>query len=237
MRGSRAGSAFTLIEILLAVMVFAIVLAAMSSVLFSAFRLRNAASRAVEESLPIQQAVAAMKRDLINVVPPGGTMSGSFQTVLSGAVTLPGQFGPTFYTSTAQLDETLPWGDVEKVFYALTESTNRMATGKDLIRASTQNLLPVLAEDLPAQRWLMGGVQTVVFSYYDGSQWRDTWDTTTPDPTTGYTNMLPVAIRVQIQMAASEERKQAPLTPVEFVVPITAQARTNMTGQTSTTGQ
>ena len=48
----------------------------------------------------------------------------------------------------------------------------------------------------------------------------DTWDTT--DPTSLYTN-LPVAVRVDIQMAGRSD-----MQPIEIVVPIDSQSRTNM---------
>src|SRR5947208_8795431 len=72
--------AFTLLELLLAVLVFSIVLAAIHTVFFSALRLRNKTSDAIERSLPLQQTIAIIKRDLANLVPPGGTLSGQLQS-------------------------------------------------------------------------------------------------------------------------------------------------------------
>src|SRR6266480_4592833 len=71
---------FTLLEILLAILVFSIVLAAIHTVFFSAFRLRNKTSEAIERSLPLQQTLAIIKRDLANLVPPGGLLSGALQS-------------------------------------------------------------------------------------------------------------------------------------------------------------
>src|SRR6185295_3602218 len=75
--GSRG---FTLIEILIAVTAFAIVLAAINTVFYAALRLRNKTALALDEALPIQQTVAIMKRDFANIVVPGGTLFGAFQT-------------------------------------------------------------------------------------------------------------------------------------------------------------
>ena len=71
--------------------------------------------------------------------------------------------------------------------------------------------------------------------YWDGTQWRDSWDSTIADPTTGLTNMLPQAIKVQIQLAApqSTARAFAAVAPIELVVPVTVQAPTNRTAQAS----
>jgi type II secretion system protein J len=228
----KSTNAFTLIEVLMAVMIFAVVLAAINTVFFSALHLRNTSNKAMEASLPIQQALTILKRDLENIVPPGGTLFGPFQSSSSSGTTttiMPGQISPTFYTTTAQLDDTAPWGEVQKVYYGLTDSTNR-GNGKDLFRAVTQNLLPVLVDDQPVQQRLMSGVDKITFYFFDGTQWRETWDSTIPDTTTGATNMLPQAIKVEIQLAAEESARRGPSgSPIDLVVPMTLQGRTNQT--------
>jgi len=180
----------------------------------------------------MQQALAIIKRDLANIVVPGGTLSGVLQTTTVTDM-LPGRASPDFYTSAGFIDETSPWAEVEKVCYLLADSADRTA-GKQLIRAVTRNLLPATVVDEPAQQWLMSGVQSLKFYYYDGTQWRDSWDSTTADPTTGMTNTLPAAIKLQIQLAANESRRPLLLSaPVELVVPIVVQGRTNATAQAS----
>src|SRR5205814_2046628 len=63
---------FTLLEVLIAAAVFAIVLAAASTVFYGALHLRNGATEALEQSLPREQALAIIQRDLANLVVPGG---------------------------------------------------------------------------------------------------------------------------------------------------------------------
>ena len=104
-------------------------------------------------------------------------------------------------------------------------STNG-SVGRDLFRSVTRNLLATV-EEQPVLQPLVSRVENIYFSYYDGSQWRDTWDSTTPDTTTGQTNMLPTAIKVQIQ-PAGEQRRQALPPAIELVVPILVEARTNV---------
>src|SRR4051794_40270113 len=60
--------AFTLLELLIATVVFAIVLAAMSGVFYGALRLRNKSTAAVEQAIPMQRALATIKKDLSNLV-------------------------------------------------------------------------------------------------------------------------------------------------------------------------
>jgi type II secretion system protein J len=220
-----------LIEILIAVAAFAIVLAAINSVYYSALRLRNKTTAALAEALPLEHATAILRRDLANLVLPGGTMSGPFQSS-SSSNNVAGQASPNFYTSTGVIDETSPWADLQRVSYVLTASTNG-GRGKDLLRAVSRNLLPSL-QDQSEQQWLMTGVQTLTFLYHDGTQWRDSWDSTIANPTTGLSNALPRAVKVQIQLAP-EGVARGPLREpsVELVVLIAAQARTNQVQQTS----
>jgi hypothetical protein len=69
---------------------------------------------------------------------------------------------------------------------------------------------------------MLGGVENVQFQCFDGAQWFDDWDTTS---TSTVNTNLPTAVRVRIQMAA--KNGGAPLQPIEMLVPIDSQSRTN----------
>jgi hypothetical protein len=124
-------------EVLIAVVAFSIVLAAINSVYYGAIRLRNKTAAGLEQALPIEHATAIIKRDLANLVLPGGTLFGPLQSS-SISNTVMGQSSPSFYTSSGITDETSPWGDVQRVSYLLLDSTNR-ANGKDLVRSVSRN--------------------------------------------------------------------------------------------------
>src|SRR3989442_1769371 len=76
----RRRTAFTLLELLLAVAIFAVVLASINAVFYSAMRLQRRASGTIEESLPLQQTVTILKRDLQGLVAPGGVLAGPLQS-------------------------------------------------------------------------------------------------------------------------------------------------------------
>lgn len=247
LRNSGVGfrrQAFTLLELLLAVLVFAIVLAAVHTVFFSAFKLRKRTTDAIERSLPLQQTMAIIKRDLANLVPPGNPLSGSLQshptiTTNASGVNITGllgrQNGPLFFTAAGLVDDYAPWGDIERVSYYLATPTND-TPGMDLFRSVARNLLPI-TQDETEDRFLMSGVEAINFQYYNGTAWDDTWDSTVVDSVTGLTNNLPKAIKVELHLH-NENRTAGTPAPVEFVVPLLVLARTNAWAEiaTSTTG-
>jgi general secretion pathway protein J len=220
---------FTLLEILLAVLVFSIVLAAIHTVFFSAFKLRNKTAEAIERSLPLQQTLAIIKRDLANLVPPGGTLSGqllSSPTTSTTGGSMNWQSGPQFYTAVGIVNDNAPWSEIERVSYFLATATNN-TPGMDLYRSVARNLLPVL-QDQTSGQFLMSGVESIAFQYYDGNAWKDTWDSTQADTTTGLTNNLPRAIKLELQLY-NENRSYGAPAPVQLVVPVMVLARTNAT--------
>lgn len=235
-------SAFTLLELLLAVLVFAIVLGAIHVVFFSAIKLRNKTSDAIERSLPLQQTLMIIKRDLANLVPPGGTLSGALQSAptvfpapggstntgagssMSGSLNRGN--GPDFYTAVGLVNDAAPWGEIERVSYRLAQPTNN-APGMDLVRSVARNLLPAMQVQTQDQ-FLMGGVEAITFQYYDGNAWKDTWDSTQVDSATGLANNLPRAIKLDLQLHTENNGAGTP-APVELIVPLLVLARTNLT--------
>jgi prepilin-type N-terminal cleavage/methylation domain-containing protein len=213
---------FTLMEILIASSIMAILLAAISAAFLGALRLRERTIDSIEASLPVEEALQTMQRDLANLmISSNGILIGPLQSI-NQTNTLPGQVGPDFYTSGGELDGMVPWGNVEKIDYLLTVPTNGMGgPGQDLIRAITRNLLPVNPPPLPEQKeTLLSGVQSLTFLYYDGTQWDQAWDTTQQ------TN-LPQAIKVRIQMAARGTGALTLNPPLELVVPVDVILNTN----------
>jgi type II secretion system protein J len=215
--------AFTLIEMVLAIGVAAIVLITVNTVLFAALRLRDATADAVDAAAPVDQAVTFIRRDLQCVVTPtNGTtkvLSGDFRV---GNVTSPGVPEPVaieMFTATGALSVSAPWADIQRVTYELKQPTDRNAVGKNLVRSVVRNLLTMTTPDVEDQL-MLSGVQNIKFTCFDGTQWQETWDTT--GVTSTYTN-LPLAVRVDIQMSGGGANAQ----PIEMVVPIDAQTRTN----------
>lgn len=219
--------AFTLIEVMIAMAVFAIVLAAVNGIFWGALRLRNKSVESIDAALPKERALAIIRNDLANIVPSNGRFFTAFTTV--GATTnaygvpmnnMPRQNSPEFTTTGGVIDDNTLWGDVQRVSYQLQLSTNNNSAGKDLYRNVTRNLLPAV-QQIAEQQPILSGVQSMFFYYHDGSIWKETWDSTNE------TFILPRAIKVQVQMATEERGRIAP-PPVELVVSL-VDAGTNST--------
>ncbi len=216
--------AFTLIEVLLAVGIFAIVLFAINTVFFSALKLERATSRVVDARVPVNQAFAILRRDLQGAVQP---MTNS--TLLPRNFTTGGRSGGLgssqagsleFYTTTGVISDDAPWSDLQKVRYDLVPSADRATTnGQDLVRVITRNVLATTTTEEDEQL-LMSEVESVEFLCYNGSDWCSTWDTSAGDVG------LPQAVRVRIQLA-TENQTTISREPLELLVPITTVLLTN----------
>ncbi len=218
---TRSRHAFTLIEVLIAISVAAIVLVAVNGVFFGAMKLREKTTKSIERSLTVQQAVSLIRRDVRGLMAPGGTFGGALQT--TPTTTASGTpIGAVLYTSSGLVDDRLAWGNVQKVAYYLRASTNLVsARGMDLVRSVTRNLLPSTQEFVEEQ-WLLGGVESVGMLFYSGTEWKTEWDSTTE------TLPLPKAVKVLITMAEEESDLRTRI-PIQIVVPVLVQGSTNQT--------
>ena len=122
-RGRRA---FTLLELLLATAIFAIVLVAINTVFYSALRLRDRTTAAVAAELPVNQAMAVLRRDLVGAMPPGGTLVGDFKsgTGSSAVVNRNSSSGSTTGAAMAQ-PSTLSAADVGSLDFFTTGGVSR----------------------------------------------------------------------------------------------------------------
>jgi type II secretion system protein J len=223
----RTRRAFTLIEVMIALAVFAIILSAVNGIFWGALRLRNKTVESIDAALPKERALGIIRNDLANIVPPGGKFFTMFTT--TGTTTnangmsmsmMPGQNSPEFTTSNGVIDDNSGWGDIQRVSYQLVNATNGNA-GKDLMRIVTRNLLPSVQQQTSDQQAILSGVQNIFFYYHDGSIWKEVWDSTNE------VLRLPRAIKVQIELASEQRGRLAP-APLEIVVPL-IDAGTNTT--------
>jgi type II secretion system protein J len=210
---------FTLVEVILAMAICAIVLVAINAVFATAVRLRDRTSAGVDENLPSERTLEMLRRDLKGAVGPRGFLAGDFKCgaqAMGTSMGLSGEAGGAgldFVTATGRITDTAPWGDLQEVVYELKAPSDRNQSGMDLVRCVNPNLLATTTQ-VPDYQPLMSHIETVEFDCYDGSQWRNTWDTSTGD-----TN-LPVAVRIRIRRVANQGEDAAHIAPVEMMVPL-----------------
>ncbi len=182
---------FTLVEVLVATMMGAVLLAAVNTLLYGAMRMRNHTEETIRANYPIQPALAMIKKDLMNIVPPEGTLTGTMTGEMQGGFSQR-QDTLTFYSSTGDMSSADPWGYVQKIEYSLMKNQNKFQRDEiDLVRSVTRNLLSTV-EMTPVNFVLLRNVQMLELSYYDGEAWQTSWDSSTADPT------LPTAIQVRL---------------------------------------
>lgn len=213
--------AFTLMEAMLALAIFAVVLAAVNAVFFGGLRLRDRTTRIVEDALPTDYAVAVLKRDLAAIMPPNTNNPDSIIGAMSSDTTAPWMTQPValeIFTASGAIGDDKPWGDIQKVDYALQIPTNHNNyAGRDLVRSVTRNLLATTS-DLPEQQTLLEDVQNLKFTYFDGTNWIDTWSVTLSN--------IPQAIRVAIDFTVNRDDTRA-RAPIKLMVPLVNQMLTN----------
>jgi len=224
--GRRGSAGFTLIEVLAATAMFAVLVGALYPVFHTAMRMREKAADVMEETLPRHYAAEVMKRDLRQVVAPVGILAGAFIGEKEEDGTCR-RDRLEFHTASGAVGSKEPWGDVQRVAYYLAESPVSVSENKatenteayELVRAVTRNLLASTEED-PKEERLLKGVLSLAFAYYDGEVWQDSWDSTTVE------NETPAAVRARIEFApAAGNGREA--SPIEMVVlPIAAKALT-----------
>jgi prepilin-type N-terminal cleavage/methylation domain-containing protein len=213
--------AFTLLEVMIAMAVFAILMASLNSVLFSTLHLRAKTASLVEDNLALNQSLAIIKRDVRGLLPPGGILATNFYG-LSSSSGMGTINHLDFYTTSGIVEEGRLGGDIQMISYYLKRADSaERKPGFEFIRAVTRNLLPCKIVE-PEEEALIAGVRALDFSFYSGADWRSTWDTSV------MTN-LPTAIRLTITLEPEADAPRADPPYIELFFPVTIQARTNLT--------
>ncbi|KPK84417.1 MAG: hypothetical protein AMJ81_05655 [Phycisphaerae bacterium SM23_33] len=193
--------AFTLLEMLVATAMTAVLAGSLYATLHIAFKARRAALQAVEPAWKAELAVELLRADIQSAVVPSGVLAGAFvgEQQTDGA----GRECDCLllYCTASGARQAEGVGDTRML--ELLCEPEEDATGMLLLRRTTVNLLaPVTPE--PAEEVLCRGVHAFGLRYFDGVDWQDNWDSTTRD------NTLPSAVEVTLELEA--EGPQQPET-------------------------
>jgi len=187
--------AFTLLEVLVATAIMAVLAGSLYATLHVAFRARRSATSAVQEVRTVDLALARLRADIESAVVPAGILAGAL-------VGEPGTDAVGRPSDSLLLHCTSPGGepaegagDVRMVEFACAEADDD--TGLVLLRRVTTNLLAPTTPE-PYEEVLARGIGAFALRYFDGIDWLEAWDSTTQD------NRLPAAVEVTLQLRAPE---------------------------------
>lgn len=219
---------FTLLEVVIATAVGAIVLLVINTTFFTALRLNQTTTDRLATDLELQRALGIVRRDLAGVMLPGntGVFAGQLQTTLASSLTqgtYGDQVGPDIYTNTGAVDGWSPFSEVQLVDYYLAPSNDGSDT-KTLVRAVTRNLLSPQATT-PDLQTLLTRVTDAQIDFFDGTAWTSAWDSAAM-------GALPAAIRFKV-VVANPDPSQTPGEPVTLVVPVVVATAASNTAATA----
>jgi type II secretion system protein J len=186
--------AFTLLEVLLATAMMAVLAGSLYASLSVAFKARRSASAAVDPVRTCTLAMNLVGEDLQSAVAPNGVLAGTFLGEHGTDAAGRASDALTFYCVASDVAPSEGVGDVERVEFACRPSED--ASGQVLVRRVTTNLLS--PQDVePRQEVLCRGVFAFTLTYFNGSDWTETWNSDTED------NRIPAAVEVTLRLESN----------------------------------
>lgn len=164
---------FTLIEMIAAVVIIAVIAASLYGSVRIAFTARDRSEQHVDTQRMLRQVVDRMTVDLSGATPVDGVLQREFVGESDWV---------RFCCNTAR-----DGADVQLVEYAGVDSDS----GVNIVCRTTRNLLAQI-EPQPVEQTLAAGMQGFELRYYDGNDWLDSWDAAMQG------NRLPLAVEINV---------------------------------------
>jgi general secretion pathway protein J len=220
-------SAFTLVELLLALAISVIVAGALAAALYTAFHAKKSIDDTLEATRTLDIAGDTMREELANCLPPTAATTTTIRMGAMGANSgsntgsLIGPFVGTentvdFFTSGPEPKADLQ-PDVREVQYLVMTDP---AGGQMLVRHVFTNALATVVVP-PPDEIVCHSVLNFTLSYYDGTNWLDTWDSTQQG------NTLPMAVEVTLELTPRHPDEPSRLDT--RIVPLTCGAPASAT--------
>ena len=196
-RRHAAAHAFTLLEMLVATALVAVLAGSLYASLSIAFRARRSALTVLEPVHKAQMAMGFVGDDIRCAVVPKGMLAGPFMGQDSANARGQDSDSLEFCCTAGTPEPAEGIGDIKKVQLGCEPADDGRT--QVLVRLVTTNLMtPKTVE--PRREVLCRGVASFNLRYFDGSTWLDTWDSTVEE------NTLPLAVEVTLQL---DEGRQA----------------------------
>ena len=197
----RTIRAFTLLEVLVATVMIAILAVSLYGMLHTGIQIQRSATGSLAQARKVSLLMEILRQDVASILPPGGVLKGPF----TGQSLVDGVNDAMMFYNTAQAVPDPNWtgnilepvGDVQKVeIYCQPAEDGKSQL---LLRRVTRNLLsPTMIEQQPEV--LCPGIATFNLRYFNGTAWQNIWDSTAQD------NNLPAAIEVSLQLADKSDQ-------------------------------
>lgn len=184
---------FTLLEMLAATAMVAMLAGSLYASLHIAFQARHSALAAVETVRRSSLSMELIQADLESAMVPSGILAGEF---VGRSAQNAGAAGDelSFYAAAMDIEPGPGVGDVKKVEYCCEPSWD--SGEMVLIRRLTTNLLAPTTPE-PKQETICRRLRTFTLKYFDGSTWQDNWDSAAQN------NQLPQAVEVTLEWAGA----------------------------------
>ena len=199
---SRGG--FTLFELLVALAMSVLIAGVLGASLYTAFHAQARVDRVVNANVGIDAALDSLCADLGDVVPPhsgtGNTLAGPFQGNNQSL---------SFYACGLEPGAVVQ-GNMRLIQIGVAPAPG--GGGVQLVRQVTTNLLATVAAT-PPPAVLCNHVTSFRISYFDGTNWDESWDSMQTQPA----NALPLAVRLTLVVTPApgvppiEEQRLVPL--------------------------
>ena len=187
----RQPGAFTLLELLVALAMTAVLAGSLYATLHVAFRAQRTAQAAVDEVRKVELAVELIRADLESAVVPRGILAGAF----TGEDSVDQRGLPTdvltLHAAVSGAHAAEGRGDIRMVEFACGSGGDRR--GMNLLRRVTWNLLSTRTLEAE-EEVLCRDVRSFDVKYFDGVDWLDYWDSGLQD------NTLPLAVQVSLEL-------------------------------------
>jgi prepilin-type N-terminal cleavage/methylation domain-containing protein len=229
----RAG--FTLLELILAMSLVAIVSLSLYASMRVAFNAKRSAQAAVAPVRGGAIAADLVCKDLESVPPPNGILAGPFiGTYQAGAVAGTELDVLDFYSvgeDATPARQTMPMQEgIRHIELAVRTDVDPPV----LVRRVTRNLLSSTGDETE-EEILCRGVRSLAIRYFDGTNWYEDWDSTTTD------NTLPVAVQLTVEVQAdpslpASQAQSQPYSRVTRTIPIACGRSQDLSDSDSSSG-
>jgi len=187
----RQPAGFTLLELLVATGMTAVLAGSLYATLHTAFKARRSAFAAVEQVRRTELALELIRADIESAVVPKDILAGAFVGEdMADGTGRPSDVLALHCAADGALNKE-GIGDIRMVEFAC--EADEEGEGLLLLRRVSVHLLATRVEE-PDEEVLCRGVRSFDLRYFDGLDWLESWDSAMQD------NALPLAIEVTLEL-------------------------------------